>query len=199
MEKQDADDIEYQALVQRHKAEIEASGMSQEELINLLARNLATHALICSSYERSCHRLKEDVRTLEGQIRLHEQIGDLLEEQSAEDKRKLVSACNAIRQAVHAGMSAGGSALVSSAGKKGANKRHAPSRELKEWARQESAKMRGTHMDIAKNLSQRVPQHLATVSTDPKRFIYDTVRQQRKQTAPKAARGFVPLTRSRQP
>ena len=34
MEEQDADDIEYQALVQRHKAEIEASGMSQEELIN---------------------------------------------------------------------------------------------------------------------------------------------------------------------
>ena len=100
---------------------------------------------------------------------------------------------------VHMAFRAGGSALVSSAGKKGANKRHAPSRELKEWARQESAKMRGTHMDIAKNLSQRVPQHLATVSTDPKRFIYDTVRQQRKQTAPKAARGFVPLTRSRQP
>ena len=200
MEKQDADDIEHQALVQRHKADIEASGMSREELIDLLARNFASHNLICSSYERSCHRLEEDVRMLEERIRLHEQIGDLLEKQSAEDERKLVAASNAIRQAVHAGMSAGGRALVSSAGKKGADKRHAPTRELKEWALQEAAKMRGTHMDIAKHLAQRIPQPLATASDDPKRLIYDAVRQQRKKTALRGApRGFVPLTHSRQP
>lgn len=192
MEKQDADDLEYQTLVLRHKADIEASGMSQEELIDLLARNLATHNLMCRIYESNCRLLKNT-------LKIREEICDLLKDRSADGEQKLLAAVNAIPQAIQAGMEAGGRALVSSAGRKGASKKHAPARELKEWALQEGAKMRGTHMDIAKHLSQRVPPHLATVSADPKRFIYDTVRQQKKQAAPKAPRGFVPLTRSRQP
>lgn len=193
------DDPEYQALVQRYRADVETSGVSREELIDLLARNLASHDLICQSHECIRHHLEENVRMLKEKLRLHEQIGDFLEKQSAEETRKFLAAVNAIPKAVQAGMEAGGRVLVSSAGKKGASKRHAPARELKEWALQEAADMRGTHMDIAKHLSQRIPSHLATVSADPKRFIYDTVRQQGKQTAPKAPRGFVPLTRSRQP
>lgn len=198
MEKQDAD-LEYEELVQRHKADIAASGMSRDELIDHLAGHLSCYDLICRSYESRCHHLEEDVRMLEKQLSLSAQIGDLLEKQSAEDGRKLLAAVNFIPKAVRAGMEAGGRALVSSAGKKGADKRHTPTRELKEWALQEAAKMRGTHMDIAKNLSQRIPQSLATASADPKRFIYDTVRQQRKQTALRAPRGFAPLTHSRQP
>ncbi len=96
MEKQDADDIEYQALVQRHKAEIEASGMSQEELINLLARNLASYNFLCRSYENNC-------RQLEGAIKIRAQICDLLEQKNASTEEKFFAAVNAIPKAVQAG------------------------------------------------------------------------------------------------
>ena len=99
MEKQDADDIEYQALVQRHKAEIEASGMSQEELINLLARNLASYNFLCRSYENNC-------RQLEGAIKIRAQICDLLEKKNASAEEKFFAAVNALPKAVKAGMEA---------------------------------------------------------------------------------------------
>ena len=177
------DDLEYQALVQRYKADIEASAMSREELIDLLARNLATHNLICSTYESKFH-------WIESSLKKREEICDLLEKQRVEGERKLLAVVNAIPQAIQAGMKAGGRLQASSAGQKGASKRHALTRELKEWARKEAAHMRGTHKDIAKHLSERVPPHLATASDDPKRFIYDAIRKREKESIPKVQRGL---------
>ena len=99
MEKQEADDLEYQALVQRHKAEIEASGMSRDELINLLARNLASYNFLCHSYENNCRQLEET-------IKIRAQICDLLEQKNASTEEKFFAAVNALPKAAQAGMQA---------------------------------------------------------------------------------------------
>ena len=99
MEKQEADDLEYQALVQRHKAEIEASGMSRDELINLLARNLASYNFLCHSYENNCRQLEEA-------IKIRAQICDLLEQKNASTEEKFFAAVNALPKAAQAGMQA---------------------------------------------------------------------------------------------
>ena len=54
MKKREEDDQEFQALRMSHKASIEASGMTRDELIDLLARNLASYNLLCRSYENNC-------------------------------------------------------------------------------------------------------------------------------------------------
>ena len=99
MEKQDADDLEYQSLVQRHKAEIETSGMSREELIDLLARNLASYNFLCSSYENNCLQL-------EGALKIRAQICDLLEQKNASTEEKFFAAVSALPKAAQAGMQA---------------------------------------------------------------------------------------------
>ncbi len=68
--------------------------------------------------------------------------------------------------------------FLSAAGASGADSKHRLTRELREWALKQAATMRGTHTGIARTLEQQVPQHLAEASKDPKRFIYDTLRQQ---------------------
>ena len=76
MKKQAADDPEFEALRGRYKADIEASGMTRGELIDLLARNLASYDLLCSSYESNCRRLEEA-------IELRVQLCDMQEQQAA--------------------------------------------------------------------------------------------------------------------
>ena len=73
---------------------------------------------------------------------------------------------------------------LSMAGKLGAEIRHGPSSQLKMWARGEAKTMRGSDIDVAKILSAKIPAHLADVSKDPQRLIYDALR-----AASKNARG----------
>ena len=188
MKKQAADDPEFEALRGRYKADIEASGMTQGELIDLLARNLASYDLLCSSYESNCRRLEEA-------IELRVQLCEMQEQQTAEEKRKLSALINAPPKLVEKSMTAGRSVLAAKAGEKGAASKHAPIRELKQWALREAAKMRGAQMDIAKKLVPRIPPHLSNASDDPKRLIYDTLRQQSKPPRTTQVRGFVPRTR----
>lgn len=191
MHKQDADDPEFETLRKRHKVEIEASGMTRDELIDLLARNLASYHLLCQTFDNTRHHL---VRVIEART----QLGSVLELQNAEEKRKLSALVNALPTVVRESMKAGSSAMAANAGKKGAARKHAPMRELKEWALQEAAKMRGAQMDIAKKLALRIPSHLVDVSDDPKRLFYDTLRQKGKPPKMKQVRGFVARTRGGQ-
>ena len=72
MKKREEDDQEFQALRMNHKASIEASGMTRDELIDLLARNLAAYNLLCRSYENNCHQLEDVIKIhagLRGQMR----------------------------------------------------------------------------------------------------------------------------------
>ena len=72
-------------------------------------------------------------------------------------------------------------AMLSEAGKKGANTKHAPTRELKKWALAKAHNMRGGDKQIAKTLARTLPDHLKGASDDPARFIYDKLRASKKQ------------------
>lgn len=65
-------------------------------------------------------------------------------------------------------------------GKAGAKVRLGPVNELKNWALSEAEKMQGADMAIARRLGQKVPQHLANVSVDPQRLIYEALRTRRR-------------------
>ncbi|RYH20905.1 MAG: hypothetical protein EON54_25955 [Alcaligenaceae bacterium] len=65
---------------------------------------------------------------------------------------------------------------LSDAGKRGAVVRFAPFQELKDWALGHAAKMKDDDMTIARKLSTKLPPHLANVSKDPTRVIYDAIR-----------------------
>lgn len=66
--------------------------------------------------------------------------------------------------------------MLSMAGMRGANSRHRLSSELKKWALDKAAEMRGDHRGIARKLSAQLPAHLADASKDPVRLIYDALR-----------------------
>lgn len=102
MDKKESDDyeFEFQKLVEHHKAEIDASGMSRDELINLLARNLASYNFLCRSYEERSHQFEEA-------IKMRAQTCDLLEKRNAEIERKFFAAVNALPKAVEAAIQAG--------------------------------------------------------------------------------------------
>ena len=65
---------------------------------------------------------------------------------------------------------------LSEAGKRGASVKHQSIRALKEWALEKANGMRGSDRDIARKLSTELPVHLAEVSNDSMRLIYDTLR-----------------------
>ena len=190
MKKREEDDQEFQALRMSHKASIEASGMTRDELIDLLARNLAAYNLLCRSYENNCHQL-EDV------IKIRTELCKLLEHESAEHKRKLMAVVGALPSVIEMSMKAGGKSLATEAGRKGLANRNAPIRELKEWVIQEAAMQRGSHKGIARELAKRIPKHLEEASKDPERLIYDTLRAAKKPSVPRAVRGFTPFAHSR--
>ena len=69
---------------------------------------------------------------------------------------------------------------LSKFGAKGAQTRHRPVAQLKEWALAEAAKSHDSDIEIANKLASRIPKHLADVSKDPKRLIYDALRALKK-------------------
>lgn len=69
---------------------------------------------------------------------------------------------------------------LAQAGAKGAAAKHKGAAELKAWALQKAASMRGADADIARKLSAQIPADLADVSKSPERFIYDALRSKSK-------------------
>ena len=68
----------------------------------------------------------------------------------------------------------------STAGKKGGVQKNAPYAALKKWALKEAEKMHKADKQIAKDLANRLPEHLKDVSNDPQRLIYNTLLAKRK-------------------
>ena len=66
------------------------------------------------------------------------------------------------------------------AGKKGGTQRHQASRELKLWALAKAVSLRGSDVDVARQLALQVPAQLRDASADPERLIYDALRSARK-------------------
>lgn len=77
--------------------------------------------------------------------------------------------------------------LFAEAGLKGAEIRHKPYRALIGWALAEAAKLRGSDKDISRRLANSIPSHLANVSKEPDRLIYEALRKER--ASKKASRG----------
>lgn len=68
---------------------------------------------------------------------------------------------------------------LSEAGAKGALVKLQPYGLLKTWALAQAVGMRDQDIDIARRLSAQIPEHLADVSKNPERLIYDALRAQR--------------------
>jgi hypothetical protein len=69
------------------------------------------------------------------------------------------------------------------AGKKGADRKHAGTRALTEWALAKALISSGDDKKIAKTLRGQLPDHLKKASVDPERLIYDALRAERKRMA----------------
>lgn len=74
-------------------------------------------------------------------------------------------------------------ARMSSAGKKGGEKRSAKSAALKTWALTKAEKMRGTPTEIARGLMGIVPKELVAHLANPERVIYDALRAKLKSSS----------------
>ena len=96
---------------------------------------------------------------------------------SVKDKKEPVSA--AINEAI-AGYVGSQRRALSEAGRKGAAAKNMGHEELKAWALNEAKTMYAPHGDIARRLAALLPAHLANVSKDPERLIYDTLRNPKK-------------------
>jgi len=68
---------------------------------------------------------------------------------------------------------------LSTAGMNGALVRRNRYEPIKLWALKEASNMRGADRQIARRLSACLPKHLADISDDPVRLIYDTLRAKR--------------------
>jgi hypothetical protein len=71
-------------------------------------------------------------------------------------------------------------AQLAKAGAAGAKLKHTKTNELKKWAERLAVDMREADADKARKLSARMPEHLANVSKNPERLIYDHLRAVRK-------------------
>jgi hypothetical protein len=69
---------------------------------------------------------------------------------------------------------------LSEAGAKGAESRMAPYKAMSNWVMAKASGMRGDHKTIARTLAAQLPKHLAEVSKDPARHIYETLRKPTK-------------------
>ena len=69
---------------------------------------------------------------------------------------------------------------LAEAGAAGAKLKHNKTNELKKWAECVAVDMREADADKARKLSARMPEHLADVSKNPERLIYDHLRAIRK-------------------
>ena len=70
--------------------------------------------------------------------------------------------------------------MLSAAGRQGATVRNQQYQELKAWARKKAEGMKDPQRDIARKLAARLPLHLADVSKEPERLIYDALRSSAK-------------------
>lgn len=70
--------------------------------------------------------------------------------------------------------------MLSMAGMNGAMARRNRYEPIKQWALGKAGNMRGSHKQIARQLSAVLPPHLTGVSDDPERLIYDTLRASKK-------------------
>lgn len=69
---------------------------------------------------------------------------------------------------------------LSEAGRLGARSKNARITPLKEWALNRASSMRGSDVDMARQLSASLPEHLAEISKDPERLIYETLRSRKR-------------------
>lgn len=69
---------------------------------------------------------------------------------------------------------------LSAAGTKGAKAKNQLTNQLKVWALEQAAVMRGDDRAISRKLSAQIPEHLAEASKAPERFIYDALRTRNK-------------------
>ena len=65
--------------------------------------------------------------------------------------------------------------IISKAGAKGALVRLRPYAELKSWALDKGGKL-GASKDVARQLAAQLPAHLADISVEPERLIYEALR-----------------------
>jgi hypothetical protein len=93
-----------------------------------------------------------------------------------EQQKQLSSAVNFILSKIKNDQSK----KLSIAGLRGANSRNRPFETLKKWALEKSNGMQASHRDIARKLYAELPPHLADISNDPMRLIYDTLRAKKK-------------------
>ena len=72
--------------------------------------------------------------------------------------------------------------MLSMAGALGAKSKNKPFAELKRWGIKSALGMKGANRDVARQLANQLPAHLADVSDDAFRLIYDAIRAQKDQT-----------------
>jgi hypothetical protein len=70
--------------------------------------------------------------------------------------------------------------MLSEAGERGRTTQQRPYALLKAWALEMADGMRGQDVDIARKISALIPKHLANISKNPDRFIYEALRGRRK-------------------
>ena len=68
-------------------------------------------------------------------------------------------------------------AMLSDAGKHGGEQRRKPYDAIKQWALRAAVDMRGSDRQKATRLAAMLPAHLADISENPERLIYDALRQ----------------------
>ena len=78
---------------------------------------------------------------------------------------------------------------LSEAGAKGAQAKNQLKKRLKTWALEEAKTMRGSDMEISRQLATQVPEHLIKESKNHQRLIYDTLRAQHKHGKPASRNG----------
>lgn len=83
--------------------------------------------------------------------------------------------------------------MLSNAGVKGSKVRHAPFDDLRVWASAETKKMKGHPRNIARQLSNMLPDHLKEVSKDPHRIIYEMLLKETDRSKKKIKSGNLPV------
>lgn len=93
-----------------------------------------------------------------------------------EEQKRLFSA----GEAILADFRKNQSRKLSEAGLLGAQAKNRKTNNLKNWALDKAASMRGDDRNIARKLFDQLPAHLTGISSDPMRLIYEALRAKRK-------------------
>ena len=81
---------------------------------------------------------------------------------------------------IHSSISLAQRRNLSRAGEKGVMVKLKPYAEIKTWALSEAKNMKDPDIEIARKLSAQLPKHLADVSRNPERLIYEALRARYK-------------------